>query len=81
MEMSLYVFLSVCVLGMDFLIFVLFQWMYADKRKAMARKLAECRKAEEKKVAPFVVHPRGVVTQMRLQKVRERMAGREPRVA
>jgi hypothetical protein len=79
--MSLYVFLTVCVLGMDFLIFVLFQWMYADKRKAMARKLAACREAENKKVRPFVTHPRSAVTQMRLQKVRERMAGREPRVA
>jgi hypothetical protein len=55
--------------------------MYGDKRRAMARKLAECRKAEENKVTPFEAHPRGVVTQMRLQKVRERMAGREPRVA
>jgi hypothetical protein len=79
--MSLYVFLTVCVLGMDFLIFVLFQWMYADKRKAMARKLAECREAENKKVMPFAVRPRGPVTQIRLQKVRQRMASREPRVA
>jgi hypothetical protein len=78
MEMSLYVFVTVCVLGMDFLIFVLFQWMYGDKRRTIEKKLAECREAEEKKV---MVRPRGAVTQARLQKVREKMAGRMARLA
>jgi hypothetical protein len=72
--MSFNVFVAVCVIGMDFLIFVLFQWMYGDKRRAMAKKLAEFREAEaRRKVMPFVA-PRSEVTQARLQKVRERMA-------
>jgi hypothetical protein len=74
MAMSLYVFLTVCVLGLDFLIYVLFQWMYADKRRAMQKKLAEFRETE--KVKPFVMPARkaGAVTQARLQKVRARMS-------
>ena len=41
--MSFYLFIAVCVLGVDFLLYVLFQWMYGDKRRAIERKLAECR--------------------------------------
>ena len=62
------------VCGWEPVVFVLFQWMYGDKRRAMAKKLAEFREAEAKrKVTPFVT-PRSAVTQARLQKVRERMA-------
>jgi uncharacterized membrane protein YccC len=76
--MSLNVFIAVCVLGLDFLIYVLFQWTYGDKRRAMQKKLAEQRKAMEVETSrPFLVHSRrgGAVTQARLQRVRERMAG------
>jgi hypothetical protein len=76
--MSLNVFMVVCVLGVDFLIYVLFQWTYGDKRRAMQKKLAEQRKAMAAEGSrPFVVHPKqaSAVTQARLQRVRERMAG------
>jgi len=38
--MSLTVFLALCVLGVDFMIYTLFQWTYGDKRSALARQLA-----------------------------------------
>jgi hypothetical protein len=38
--MSLTVFLALCVLGLDFMIYALFQWTYGDKRNAVARQLA-----------------------------------------
>ncbi len=74
--MSFYLFIAVCVLGVDFLLYVLFQWMYGDKRRAIERKLAECQKGWE--VRPFV---RGRVTEERLQKVREKMKAEQARLA
>lgn len=76
--MSLNFFMMVCVIGVDFLIYVLFQWTYGDKRRALQKKLAEQRKAmEAERSRPFVVRPKrvGAVTQARLQRVRERRAG------
>lgn len=76
--MSLNIFMMVCVIGVDFLIYVLFQWTYGDKRRALQKKLAEQRKAmEAERSRPFVVRSKrvGAVTQARLQRVRERMAG------
>jgi hypothetical protein len=37
--MSLTVFLALCILGLDFMIYALFQWTYGDKRSAIARQL------------------------------------------
>jgi hypothetical protein len=76
--MSLNVFMAICVVGVDFLIYALFQWTYGDKRRALQKKLAEQRKAMEVEGSrPFLVSSRrtGAVTQARLQRVRERMAG------
>jgi hypothetical protein len=38
--MSITVFLAFCILGCDFMLYVLFQWLYGDKRRVLARKLA-----------------------------------------
>jgi hypothetical protein len=38
--MSLNVFLAFCILGVDFMIYALFQWTYGDKRRALARQIA-----------------------------------------
>jgi hypothetical protein len=76
--MSLDVFVAVCVVGMDFLIFALFQWTYGERRQTTAKKLAAQRTAmKADKARPFVVVSRkcGPVTQARLQRVRARMAG------
>jgi hypothetical protein len=76
--MSITVFIAACVLGVDFLIYVLFQWTFADKRSALQKKLAQQRQALQIEPArPFLVSSRkaGPQTQARLEKVRERMAG------
>jgi hypothetical protein len=75
--MSLTVFIAVCVLGLDFLIYVLFHWTFADKRAALQKRLTQQRQALQVESArPFLVSSRkvGPQTQARLQKVRERMA-------
>jgi hypothetical protein len=38
--MSLTVFLAFCILGCDFLLYVLFQWTYGEKRRKPARRSA-----------------------------------------
>jgi len=38
--MSVTVFLALCILGLDFMLYALFQWTYGDKRAALARQLA-----------------------------------------
>jgi hypothetical protein len=54
--MSLNIFLMLCILGMDFLLYVLFKWIYGDKRSAIARQVAACREAlKEESPRPFLV--------------------------
>ena len=43
--MSLNVFLALCILGIDFMIYVLFKLLYGDRRSVIARRVAEQRKA------------------------------------
>jgi hypothetical protein len=38
--MSLTVFLAFCILGCDFLLYVLFQWIYGEKHRNHARRSA-----------------------------------------
>jgi hypothetical protein len=38
--MSITVFLAFCILGCDFLLYVLFQWIYGEKNKKHARRAA-----------------------------------------
>lgn len=38
--MSLTVFLAICILGCDFLLYVLFQWVYGEKHRKHARRVA-----------------------------------------
>jgi len=53
--MSLIVFLALCILGVDFLIYVFFQWTYGDKRNALNRQLAAYKNApKERTPRPFV---------------------------
>jgi hypothetical protein len=53
--MSLTVFLALCVLGLDFMIYVLFQWIYGEKRRGFARQIAareKARKNQSRSVLP-----------------------------
>jgi hypothetical protein len=43
--MSLTVFLALSILGLDFMIYVLFKLLYGDRRSLIARRVAEQRKA------------------------------------
>ena len=54
--MALTIFLALCILGVDFLIYVLFQWTWGDKRRVVARQVAAHRKAfDAQPRRPFLV--------------------------
>jgi len=54
--MALIVFLALCILGVDFLIYAFFQWTYGDKRNALNRQLAAYKKApKDRTPRPFLV--------------------------
>jgi hypothetical protein len=54
--MSLNIFLTICILGIDFMIYVLFQWIFGDKRSAIARQVALTRKSlNEQSARPYLV--------------------------
>jgi hypothetical protein len=57
--MSLTVFLAFCILGFDFLLYVLFQWIYGEKYRKHARRVAarEKRRALSNEVAKPSVIP------------------------
>jgi hypothetical protein len=63
--MSLTLFLAFCILGCDFLLYVLFQWIYGEKHRKHARRVAARAKkrralsdeqVEEPRVLPFPQH-------------------------
>jgi len=45
--MGLTVFFALCILGLDFMIYVLFKLLYGDRRSVIARRVAEQRKAAQ----------------------------------
>jgi hypothetical protein len=45
--MGLTVFFALCILGLDFMIYVLFKLTYGEKRSVIARRVAEQRKAAQ----------------------------------
>ena len=49
--MSLTVFLAFCILGLDFMIYVLFKLLFCDRRSLIARRVAAQRKAAEAEAA------------------------------
>jgi len=63
--MSLTVFLAFCILSCDFLLYVLFQWIYGEKHRKYARHVAARQKrhahsvkqADPHRVLLFPQHP------------------------
>jgi len=54
--MSLTVFLAFCILGLDFMIYAFFQWIYGERRSALARQLVARKNArKESSPRPFLV--------------------------
>ena len=57
--MSLNVFMALCVLGCDFMIYVLFQWLYGEKRRKNFRPAGAGGRARRMpKPLPYVVRVR-----------------------
>jgi len=57
--MPLAVFLACCVLGIDFMIYILFQWVFGEKYRARARKLAARKRAANIRSAkPYLISGR-----------------------
>jgi len=58
--MSITVFLAFCILGCDFLLYVLFQWTYGEKRRNRLHRSATRREnpaAKDPRVLSFPQHP------------------------
>jgi hypothetical protein len=55
--MSLTVFLAFCVLGLDFMIYVLFKLLYGDRRSVIARRVAAQREAARAEAAGLFLAP------------------------
>lgn len=57
--MSLTVFLAICVLGLDFMIFVLFQWLYGEKNRNRFRRSAARRQTTHSQTPLYYVSNTG----------------------
>jgi hypothetical protein len=57
--MSLTVFLAICVLGLDFMIFVLFQWLYGEKNRNRFRRSGVRRQTTHSQTPLYYVSSRG----------------------
>jgi hypothetical protein len=78
------IFVALSILGLDFMIFVLFKLLYGDRRSAIARQVVEQRKAlAEPTPRPFLVssregapatqpRPNGADLDRRMQKLENR---------
>jgi hypothetical protein len=55
--MSLTIFLALCILGLDFMIYVLFKWLYGDRRSLIARRVAQQRKAAQAEATGLIFVP------------------------
>ena len=59
------IFVAVSILGLDFMIYVLFKLLYGDKRKAIARQVAEQRKAAKAEASGLFLVPAHKATPLR----------------
>jgi hypothetical protein len=55
--MSLTVFLALCILGLDFMIYVLFKLLYGDRRSVIARRVAAQREAARAEASGLIFFP------------------------
>jgi hypothetical protein len=54
--MSTTVFLALCILGLDFMIYAFFRWTFGEKRDVIARQLAARKNAlKEQSQRPFLL--------------------------
>jgi|SRR5271163_2290858 len=80
LTMSVTVFLAFCILGCDFLLYVLYQFTYGEKRRGLSRRSTAPKHAalNQPDARPFLVASRRSATErdQRLQSMRQR-TGRE----
>jgi len=55
--MGLTVFFALCILGLDFMIYVLFKLLYGDRRSVIARRVAAQREAARAEAAGLIFLP------------------------
>jgi hypothetical protein len=79
--MSVTVFLAFCILGCDFLLYVLYQFTYGEKRRGLSRRLKAPKHAtmNQPDARPFLVASRRSATGrgQRLQSMRQRTTREE----
>ena len=57
--MSITIFITFCILGLDFMIYAFFRWTYGDKRDKLAREWAARKNAlQEPSPRPFLLATR-----------------------
>lgn len=55
--MGLTVFFALCILGLDFMIYVLFKFLYGDRRSVIARRVAAQREAARAEASGLIIFP------------------------
>jgi hypothetical protein len=78
--MSATLFLAFCILGCDFLLYVLFQWTYEEKRRGLSRRSRAPKGAvNQPDPRPFLVSSRRSAPrkEQRFQGMRQRTASEE----
>jgi hypothetical protein len=53
--MSLTAFLALSILGLDFMIYALFQWIYGERRRGFTRQAANRKARKDQTDSPFLV--------------------------
>jgi hypothetical protein len=79
-RMSATVFLAICILGCDLLLYILYQWTYGERRRGLSRRgRARRRKAQPQNVKPSLAASRERLTEAKqnLRVIRGRVAERE----
>jgi hypothetical protein len=81
--MSLTIFLALCILGSDFMIYALFQWIYGEKRRAFARQVAARNRArKDPSNSPFLIVAKAAALHTprprRVDRSRKRTANNRP---
>jgi hypothetical protein len=78
--MSATVFLAICILGCDLLLYILYQWTYGERRRGLSRR-GRARKTmvERQNVEPFLTasRKRAAGPAQNLRVIRGRAAGPE----
>jgi len=78
--MSATIFLAICILGCDFLLYVLYQWNYGERRRGLSRRPRALRTTvEQQNVEPFLAasRKRAAGPKGNLRVIRGRAAVRE----